>query len=186
MLPSNYERDPGTGLVSTFPPDRFAAACRSLGISDDSQVVAYDNNLSLYAARFWWVLNYYGHTNVKVLDGGWRRWASEGRPVSFAASDPVSAGKFTPRTDSSLLGTLEQVRAACALGGSVIWDVRTGGEYDGSVSRRGLRPGHIPGAVSLEWADLMDRETHRFKPLAEIRRMLDHRGITPDRAVFAY
>jgi thiosulfate/3-mercaptopyruvate sulfurtransferase len=186
MLASSYERDPQTGLVSTFSPDRFAAACQSLGIGDDTQVVAYDNNLSLYAARFWWVLNYYGHTRVKVLDGGWRRWVSEGRPVSFGPSDPVAGRKFTPDTDPSILGTLDQVRAACAVAGSVIWDVRTGGEYDGSVSRRGLRPGHIPGAVSLEWADLMDRETHRFKPLEEVRNILNDRGITPDKAVFTY
>jgi thiosulfate/3-mercaptopyruvate sulfurtransferase len=186
MLPSNYERDPGTGLVSTFPPDRFAAACRDLGIGDDTQVVVYDNNLSLHAARFWWVLNYYGHTNVKVLDGGWRRWVAEGRPVSFEPSAPDIGKKFTPRTDNSLLGTLDQVRAACAVAGSVIWDVRTNGEYDGTVSRRGLRPGHIPGAVNLEWSELMDRETHRFRPIAEIREMLNERGITPDKAVFAY
>jgi thiosulfate/3-mercaptopyruvate sulfurtransferase len=123
---------------------------------------------------------------VKVLDGGWRRWVSEGRPVSFEPSAPGIGKNFTPRTDSSLLGTLDQVRAACAVGGSVIWDVRTSSEYDGTVSRRGLRPGHIPGAVNQEWAELMDRETHRFKPLAEVREMLNDRGITPDKAVFAY
>jgi len=186
MLSSNYERDPGTGLVSTFPPDRFAAACQNLGIGDDTQVVAYDNNSSLYAARFWWVLNHYGHTNVKVLDGGWRRWVAEGRSVSFGPSAARTGMKFTPQTDDSILGTLDQVREACGGGDSVIWDVRTSSEYDGTVSRSGLRPGHIPGAINLEWLDLMDRETHCFKPLEEIRSILNDRGITPDKAVFAY
>lgn len=186
MLPSNYERDPNTGLVSTFPPGQIAVTCQALGIGDETLVVAYDNNLSLYAARFWWVLNYYGHTNVKVLDGGWRRWVADGRPMSFGPPAPGTGVKFTPQTDPSILGTLEQVRTACSGGDSVIWDVRTGSEYDGTVSRNGLRPGHISGAVNLEWADLMDRSTHCFKPLEEIRTILNGRGITPDQAVFAY
>lgn len=186
MLPSNYERDADSGLVNTFPPDKFAATCQSLGIGDDTQVVAYDNNMSLYAARFWWVLNYYGHTNVKVLDGGWRRWVTEGRPVSFAPAAPNTGMTFTPKTDDSILGTLDQVRDACDLNDTAIWDVRTSGEYDGTVSRRGLRPGHISGAVNLDWTDLMNRETHCFKPLEQIRRMLNGQGITPDKAVFAY
>lgn len=186
MLPSNYERDEDSGWVSTFPPDKFAAACQNLGVGDDIQVVAYDHNMSLYAARFWWVLNHYGHTNVKVLDGGWRRWVTEGRPVSFAAAVPNTAVVFTPRTDDSILGTLDQVRDACGQSDALIWDVRTNSEYDGSAVRAGLRPGHISGAVNLEWAELMSRETHRFKSLPEIQNILNDRGITPDKAVFAY
>jgi thiosulfate/3-mercaptopyruvate sulfurtransferase len=186
MLSSNYERDSASGWVRTMSPDRFAATCQGLGIGDDTRVVVYDNNLSLYAARFWWVLHHYGHTNGKVLDGGWRRWVMEGRPVSF---DPARANtnvRFTPHTDDSMLGRLEDVRAACTRSDSVVWDVRTPGEYDGSVRREGLRPGHVAGAVNLEWASLMDRETHRFKPRDEMRRLLEERGITPDKAVFSY
>ena len=186
MLPSNYERDPVDGLVSTFPPEKFAATCQNLGIGDTTQVVAYDHNMSLYAARFWWVSNYYGHTNMKVLDGGWRRWVTEGRQVSFERTVPVTGLKFTPKTDDMLMGTLDQVRAACDVGDAVIWDVRTSSEYDGTVTRAGLRPGHISGAVNLEWADLMNRETHRFKPLEQIRALMNERGIIPDKAIFAY
>jgi thiosulfate/3-mercaptopyruvate sulfurtransferase len=186
MLSSNYERDSAGGWVRTMPPERFAATCQGLGIGDDTRVVLYDNNLSLYAARFWWVLHHYGHTNVKVLDGGWRRWVMEGRPVSFDPGNPNTKVSFTPRTDDAMLGRLEDVRAACTRSDAVVWDVRTPGEYDGSVRRQGLRPGHVAGAVNLEWAGLMDRETHRFKPRDEMRRLLEERGITPDKAVFSY
>ena len=190
-LDNNYERNPETGWVDTLPPARFAEVCQSLGIGDDTPVVAYDNNMSLYAARFWWTLNYYGHRNVRVLDGGWRRWVATGCAVSFDPTEPATGAVFTPRVDPSLLVEFDEVRAGCALGGdnaadTVIWDTRSVGEYTGAVHRANKRPGHVSGAAHLDWMDLMDRETHRFKPAGELRRLLHDRGITPDKAVFAY
>ncbi len=196
-LPDNYERNPETGWVNTLSPDRFAETCQSLGIGDDTQVVAYDNNLSLYAARFWWTLNYYGHRNVRVLDGGWRRWVAEGGAVSPdpAIAPPVVGGGtgFTPRVDQSRIVRFDEVKAGCSLDGSavadadtVIWDTRSAGEYSGAVNRGNQRAGHIAGAVHLDWLDLMDRDTHRFRSAQEIRQIISDKGITPDKAVFAY
>ena len=186
MLSPNYERDPNTGWVRTLPASDFASLCENLGISDETLVIAYDNNMSLYAARLWWVLNYYGHTKVKVLDGGWRNWVEEHRTISFSSSVPSAIATFTPEIDDSILGTLDELRAACGRSDTVVWDVRTSDEYNGSVSRGNRRSGHIEGAVHLEWSDLMDRGTHCFKSLEEIRFILTEKGITPDKAVFAY
>lgn len=190
FLDNNYERNPETGWVDTLTPERFAAYCLGLGIGDETLVVAYDNNMSLHAARFWWTLSYYGHKNVKVLDGGWRRWVSEGRAVAFDRSAASGEAVFTPEADPSLIVGYEAVRAGCPVGGAnaadtVIWDTRTAAEYSGSVSRNN-RPGHVAGAVHLDWMDLMDRATHRFKPPGELRRLLSDAGIAPDKAVFAY
>ncbi len=190
FLDNNYERNPETGWVDTFPPDRFAAACLALGIGDDTLVVACDNNMSLHAARFWWTLAYYGHRNVRVLDGGWRRWVSEGGAVAFDRAVPRSGAAFTPKADPSLIATYDQVRAGCPIGGAnaadtVIWDTRTTAEYSGAASRN-KRPGHVTGAAHLDWMDLMDRATHRFKSPEELRQLLAAAGITPDKAVFAY
>jgi 3-mercaptopyruvate sulfurtransferase SseA len=68
----------------------------------------------------------------------------------------------------------------------VVWDVRSDGEYDGTNSRGNQRAGHIPGAIHLEWFNVMDRQTHRFKPAEEIRRMLQEKGITPGKRVHTY
>ena len=189
-LDNNYERNPETGWVDTMPPERFAAVCRDLGIGDETLVVACDNSMSLHAARFWWVLNYYGHRNVKVLDGGWRRWVSENGPVAFERTTPVRDAVFTPRVEPSLVAGYEEVRAGCSIGGTnaggtVIWDTRTTAEYSGAVNRN-KRPGHVAGAVHLDWMDLMDRETHRFRSAQELRQLLAEAGITPDKAVYAY
>ena len=186
MLLDNYERNPETGLVHTFPPERFAATCQTLGIGDDTAVVVYDNNMSLSAARFWWVMNYNGHPNVKVLDGGWRRWACENWPVSFDRAVINQDVIFTPNIDKSLIVEMEEVLAGCSLLEVVNWDTRTSGEYDGTVNRRDQRKGHVAGAAHLEWSDLMNRDTHRFKSRQEMRFILDSHGITPDKAIFAY
>ena len=190
FLDNNFERNPETGWVDTMPPEKFAAACQALGIGNDTLVVAYDNNMSLHAARFWWTLNYYGHRNVKVLDGGWRRWAAEGGRVAFERSSPQAGAVFTPRTDTSLIAGYEDVRAGCSIGGAnaagtVIWDTRSAPEYSGAVSRN-KRAGHVTGAVHLDWMDLMDHGTHRFKSASELRPLLNGAGITADKAVFAY
>jgi thiosulfate/3-mercaptopyruvate sulfurtransferase len=142
--------------------------------------------MSLSAARFWWVMNYNGHPNVKVLDGGWRRWAGEGCPVSFDRAVINQGVIFTPHVDKSLIVEMEEVLAGCGIPDVVNWDTRTSGEYDGTVDRRGQRKGHVAGAAHLEWSGLMDRDTHRFKSPQEMRSILDSHGITPDKAIFAY
>ena len=63
------------------PPETVKELMESMGIGDENPVVAYDSNGSLWAARLWWVLNYYGHTDIKVLNGGWKKWFSEGMPL---------------------------------------------------------------------------------------------------------
>ncbi|MBC7870012.1 MAG: sulfurtransferase, partial [Chitinophagaceae bacterium] len=63
-------------------PEAYAAFMSSLGIGDDTLVVAYDDAGAMFAARMWWTLNYYGHDKVVILDGGWQKWISEDRPVT--------------------------------------------------------------------------------------------------------
>ena len=84
---SGYERAPKAHPL-VMPQEPFTDLMMRMGIDENTTVVAYDQSASLYAARFWWVLGLYGHTNVKVLNGGWRKWFDEGRPLSI---DPPSA-----------------------------------------------------------------------------------------------
>ena len=186
MVPDNFEKNPDTGRVHLMNPQQFATMCRGLGIGDSTQVIAYDNSQSLYAARLWWALNTYGHANVKVLDGGWRRWVNEGRAVSLARPRPAPNVRFTPKADDSMLVKADELKACCSLENVVVWDVRSDGEWDGTANRGNKRAGHIPGAVHLEWFNVMDRETHRFKPANEIRKVLAEHGITPEKRVYTY
>ena len=186
LVPDNFEKNPDTGRVHLMNAEQFTAMCQGLGIADDSLVIAYDNSQSLTAARLWWALNTYGHPNVKVLNGGWRRWVTQGRPVSFDWPQAPSGAKFTAKRDDTLFVSGDDLKAVCSLDSSVVWDVRSDGEWDGSANRGNKRAGHVPGAVHLEWFNLMDRETHQFKSASEIRRILNENGITADKNVYTY
>jgi thiosulfate/3-mercaptopyruvate sulfurtransferase len=186
IVADNFEKDPDTGRVHILAPEKFAAMCQGLGIGDDTLVVTYDNSQSLYAGRLWWALNYYGHTNVKVLNGGWRRWVSEGRPVEATRPSPGTGVTFTPKANEAIMCRMNELKATYNNPDVVVWDVRTDGEWDGTADRGNKRNGHVPGAVHLEWFNMMERDTHQFKPASEIRRILSEHGITSDKTVHSY
>ena len=168
-------------------PDVMKALMEEMGIGDDTLVVAYDNSGSLYSTRFWWVLNYYGHTNVKVLNGGWKKWVDEGRQLSIDRPPDAGAVTFTPRTDDSLICTLDYGVSQVGNPDTVFLDVRSDGEWDGSNDRDNARAGRVPGAVHLEWLNLISEDRHRmFKSADELGAMLEPLGVTPDKNVITY
>ena len=168
-------------------PEALAALVGSLGIGDDTLVVAYDSNQSLYAARLWWVLSYYGHAKVKVLNGGWRKWCAEGRPIEVTTIAPSGGHTgFAPQTRRELLTTLDDLAAAYDKPGVAVWDIRSRDEFTGASDRGNTRQGHVPGAKHLEWSDLVNTTDHAFKDAQEMRRLLAGAGITPDKTVHIY
>jgi thiosulfate/3-mercaptopyruvate sulfurtransferase len=92
-------------------PEQFAAEMKSLGIDDDTLVIAYDQ-ASNTASRMWWALNYYGHTNVRVLNGGWQQWVAEGRPLSLKMA--ATATRCSGSSPGRPAATLERPNASCA------------------------------------------------------------------------
>ena len=130
------------------PADEAKAWFESVGIGDDTLVVGYDRFMGRDAARLWWVLTYYGHTNVRVLNGGWAKWSAEGRPVETGPSAAAAGGAdFTPKpSDRGIESTVEKLQAAVGRDDAVMWDVRTEDEFTGANSRGNARAGHVPGA----------------------------------------
>jgi thiosulfate/3-mercaptopyruvate sulfurtransferase len=164
-------------------PEQFTAEMARLGIGDDTLVVSYDAG-STTAGRFWWCLNYYGHTNAKVLNGGWNLWLKEGRPVTMAQPKLSAATPFTTRADETLYATAEHIMANLENPDVVVLDVRSDGEWDGSNLRGNKRGGHIPGAVHLEWMNnLTGDDEKRWKSADELREMYAACGITPDKQI---
>ncbi len=158
----------------------------SLGIGDEHTLVAYDNAGGLYAARVWWVLNYYGHANVKVLNGGWPKWLDEGRPVTTDAPTPEPA-KFSAREVADLVCTLDYGVSCVGDPDTIFLDVRSTAEFTGEADRGNKRAGHVPGAIHLEWLNFVTSDKHRtLKPASKIKAMLEERGVTPDKQVITY
>ena len=168
------------------PPDEARAWFESVGIGDDTLVVGYDRFRSRDASRLWWVLNYYGHTNVRVLNGGWTKWTAEGRDVETGPSRVAGGGvTFTPSANHAIASTVDKLKAAVGAGDTVIWDVRTEAEYTGANSRGNARVGHVPGAAFLEWVNLV-AEDDTFKSAGEIEEIARGLGITPEKTVHVY
>jgi thiosulfate/3-mercaptopyruvate sulfurtransferase len=186
QISSNVYLKTKEGETFLMEPDQFAETMAKMGIGDDTAVVAYDSHMSLYAARFWWSLTRYGHKNVRVLNGGWHKWLREGRPATMAVPR-VAAAAFTPRPDDAVLTTCDLIKDAVGKSGTALLDVRSEAEYRGTNDRGNKRRGHVPGAVHLEWTNLVTAdEPHVFKPAAELREMLRAKGVTPDKNVHVY
>ena len=167
-------------------PEVVKELFESMGIGDNTTVVTYDSGGSLWASRFWWVLNYYGHTNAKVLDGGWKKWFDERRPVSIDPPVPIEV-TFTPSSDDTLICTLDQAVSKIDDSDVVFLDVRSDGEWDGTNSRGNSRSGRVPGSVHLEWLNFItDDKYHTIKSPSELRSMLEAVGVTPEKEVITY
>ncbi len=138
------------------PPERYAEVMSRCGVSDSTKVVAYDDAGGMFAARLWWTLQYYGHAQACVLDGGWQAWCAEGREVSDVVAVPPSA-RFIPRPQPDLIRSGDQVAGRSP--DAVLVDVRSPEEFRGDWSRAG-RNGHIPGAVNLPRGGMVGPDGH--------------------------
>lgn len=163
------------------------------GVSDDRLVVVYDDQTGSRAARAYWFLEFFGHPDVRVLDGGFGSWARDGFEVTTTAEPPV-ATEWKGRPQTERLATWIDINdrlaagrvgaAASAPDAVAIIDARTDGEYCGTTVRA-ARGGRVPHAVHVEWTRNVDANGE-MKPASELRAMYDAVGVTPDREIVTY
>lgn len=174
-------------LVQVAPPEKISRVLGGLGIGDDSIVVAYDDAFSMFAGRLLWVLRYYGHERVRVLNGGIVRWVAEGRPLSTEVPSYPPA-IFTPRPQPHLRKTADQILESLG-SDTLLIDARSPKEYQGEESRA-ARGGHIPGAVNVFYRDLVIGPDQTYASPEELRARFAAAGIDldalEDREVVAY
>ena len=163
-----------------------------LGIGADSIVVAYDDWGSLYATRLRWVLKYYGFNNVRVLDGGWQNWVASGFPVSFISSKPEEiTNPVSLNANPQIIITMDELLQKYDDPQWQVLDVRFEDEYKGKVDRGNKRVGHVPGALNLEWSDLLENSTDPegvriFKSADEIEALLKSAGVDVSKNIVTY
>jgi thiosulfate/3-mercaptopyruvate sulfurtransferase len=177
---------PGVGGRHPMPSaDDFAAAMRRAGVSDDRMVVVYDDADSTAAARAWWLLRYFGHRSVRVLDGGFRAWTAGGYPVVSTSQERrvIAPGRFTARPGQ--LGLLDAGGAASIARDGLLLDARAGERYRGESEHVDPVAGHIPGAVSAPTAENVNPDG-TFRPAADLAARFAALGAAGDRPVAAY
>jgi thiosulfate/3-mercaptopyruvate sulfurtransferase len=177
--------------LGTIGPDfamGFAERVGALGIDESTPVVVYDGGgPSQLAGMIAWALRYYGHSDVRYLDGGMAKWATEALPISVDAVTH-EARTFNGLLVEALFCSLDEAKAGAADGSVLFWDVRSEGEFDGSAAGWNPPPrlGHMPGAILLDYVELFDADDGTIKPAAELTTLLSGKGITPESTVATY
>jgi thiosulfate/3-mercaptopyruvate sulfurtransferase len=160
-----------TGRNGRHPlPERtaFAQAMAALGLNASTQVVAYDNAGSMYAARLWWMLRWAGHPAVSVLDGGLAAWQAANGVLETTAPGTPAAGNFKLRDSLVTTVSFEDVLANIASGTRLVIDARAADRFRGENETLDPVGGHIPGAVNRLFRNNLGPDG-RFKPAAELR-----------------
>ncbi|MDQ3068613.1 MAG: sulfurtransferase [Acidobacteriota bacterium] len=153
------------------------------GISDARPVVVYEDTSGMRAARAFWFLEYFGHPDVRVLDGGFEGWLDAKLPVTRDAIAPRPV-EWKARQYSDRAASWHDVALRLESTGTVILDTRSDDEYHGRVARA-KRGGAIPGAVHIEWTRNLAGDG-AFKPAGELQAMYAASGVTPDKEVVTY
>jgi thiosulfate/3-mercaptopyruvate sulfurtransferase len=170
---------PGSGAGGRHPlpePADFQAAMRAAGLRDDQLAVVYDDVGSTVAARLWWLLRYFGHDQVAVLDGGLAAWTAAGLPVTGAFPRPA-AGNFAAGRGGGM-PVLDEASAARLATSGLLLDARAGERYRGEVEPVDPAAGHIPGALSAPAAGNLAADG-TFLPPAELRDRFAGLGLRP-------
>ncbi len=168
--------DKSTGLPHMAPsPELFAQAVGNMGISADNTVVVYDQQGLFSAARVWWTFRLMGHKDVRVLRGGLPAWRAAGFAVADAET-VVNTAVYTPAFDDKKLIDINGLRAGLETGATVL-DARPAARFDGTAPepRAGLRSGHMPGARSLPFGELI--RDGALKPAEELQAIFAGLGV---------
>jgi thiosulfate/3-mercaptopyruvate sulfurtransferase len=179
----------GISLVDSSPAPlkAFMSMMRHLfelrGIDLQKEVIFYEEISGMRAARGLWFMEYFGHHNVHLLDGGIRAWRQAGFQVTTEATAPKPA-QFTGEERPELLATAEYVLGSLNNATTCILDTRTDDEYMGRKIRA-ARGGAIPGAIHIEWTQNLE-PNGTFKSAADLKRMYREAGLTPDKEILAY
>src|SRR5262249_55347106 len=152
-------------------PEGWSKRIGDLGIDTDTSVVIYDDASSKDAARIWWILRFWGIRDVRLLNGGWLAWKeSSGKVATEAPKIRSVTVKLKPQNER--LATKEEMLQGVKDKSFQIVDARSKDEYCGEV-KSAKKGGAVPESKQLEWSDLLDAKTQRFKPAAELAKLFE-------------
>jgi thiosulfate/3-mercaptopyruvate sulfurtransferase len=168
--------------------DKWYERLMAVGVHPKTRVIIYDDNLSKDAARIWWILRYWGVKDVRLVNGGWRGWLAAGGKTTKDAPLQINSGSenwLKASMEKERLATKDDLLKALKDKPPQIIDARSTGEYCGT-QETAKHNGAIPGAVHLEWSDLLDKQTGRFKSADELTKLFKDAGIDPAEPAVTY
>jgi thiosulfate/3-mercaptopyruvate sulfurtransferase len=170
----------------------FEQLMRERGVANDTTVVFYGDRNNWYATYGYWLFRYYGHEDVRVMDGGRAKWEAEGRQYTREVAEYPETDYTAQEPDGSIRAFRDDVMAQVEAGAPALVDVRSPQEYTGELlhavgypQEGAQRAGHVKGAQNIPWGAAV-REDGTFKPADELKALYGGKGITPDKDVIAY
>ena len=165
-------------------PGRFAKLMGAMGVSNATRIVFYDQKGLASAARGWWLMGLFGHDNAAVLDGGLPKWMKEGRPTRDGPAGMPAPSTFRPDYRAARLRGVGDVIRNVETQAELVLDARAAGRFTGATPepRAGMRSGHMPGAASLPYTDLLNADG-TFKPVADLKARFAAAGADGSRPV---
>ncbi|MGR3467235.1 MAG: 3-mercaptopyruvate sulfurtransferase [Shimia sp.] len=170
--------DHRSALPHMAPPvEKFLSRVRALGTGDGHTIVVYDSGGVHSAARVWWLFKLMGHERVAVLDGGLPKWQAEGRPVTDKAP-AIRDRHMVARPRPALASDVTDVATALKLGAAQLVDARPAARFRGEAPepREGLRSGHMPGALSVPFQQVLNADG-TYKSPEELRHVFASAGV---------
>ena len=162
------------------------------GIGNDTTVVLYGDNNNWFAAWAFWQLKYYGHGDVRLMNGGRVKWEAEGRPLTTDEPSYAAASYTASDGDQSIRAYRDQVLASVNAGSVALVDVRSPAEFSGELlapanlpQEGSQRGGHIPGAANIPWGQAVG-EDGAFKSADDLRELYGGKDIDGSRETIAY
>jgi thiosulfate/3-mercaptopyruvate sulfurtransferase len=174
--------DHSTALPHVLPlPEEFSRSMAELGVGDAMDIVIYEQEGVFSAPRGWWMLHSFGVSNVFLLDGGLRAWIAAGLPTESGEVHSAPAS-FEARFNPNAVRGFEQIERLIAQHGQIL-DARSAGRFSGASPepRPGLSSGHMPGAISVPFTDLV--EDGRLKPAEQLRELFSAKGVNIERPI---
>ena len=172
-------------------PDEFGELMGSRGISNEHTIVLYGDRNNWFAAYTYWYFRYYGHDNVKLMNGPREKWISEGRPTTSEVPSYLEAEFTAQPGDEAIRAQRDEVLQALDSKTRLV-DVRSPAEYSGELiamagyeQEGAQRGGHIPGAASIPWAQAV-KEDGTFKDADDLRELYGGKGVTDGSDIIAY
>ncbi len=174
--------DQSNPLPHMFPSaEQFGRDVGNLGVGNADTVVIYDAGGWVAAPRAWWMFLSYGHRDVRILNGGLKKWRAEGRAVASGEVKPKPQS-FKASYDPKRVRSMQQLVANVESRIEQVIDARPAERFEGRAAepRPGIRSGHIPGARNVPYAGLFDAATGEMKPLDELKRAFTSAGVKLD------
>ena len=165
---------------------------QKLGVNNDTTLILYSDFGNLFATFAFWVFKYYGFQDVRIMNGGRRKWLEEGMPIDTVIPNYPKGNFKASEPDRSIRALMPDVREVLGSQNKILVDVRSPKEYTGEVlappehpTEHAMRGGHIPGAVNIPWNRTLNRDG-TFKSADELKNLFEAAGITFDKEVITY